>query len=78
MVSDSEPRPTLVLSPPDDEEFRSSAERLTGDGMIDAAGLQAGLRERWPLAIVRRRDLAGEQTQIWYVYRDGRWVHPGS
>jgi hypothetical protein len=25
---------------------------------------------------VRPRELAGERTQIWYVYRDGHWVHP--
>ena len=39
--------------------------------------LQDCLRQRWPLALVRPRELAGEQAQIWYVYRDGHWVQPG-
>ena len=74
MVPEHEARPTLVLNPPDDADFRSVALALVEDGAADPARLQARLRDRWPLAIVRRRDLAGEQAQIWYVYRDGHWV----
>ena len=36
--------------------------------------LHAALAERFPHAVVRPRELAGERTQIWYVYRDGRWI----
>ena len=78
MVAEQEPRPTLVLNPPDDADFRSAAERLVQDGLADPARLQASLRDRWPLAIVRQRDLAGEQVQIWYVYRDGHWIRAGT
>ena len=77
MVPDPEVRPTLVLNPPDDVEFRALAERSV-DGMADASGLQSSLRARYADAIVRPRELAGEQTQIWYVYRDGHWVRPGN
>jgi hypothetical protein len=74
MVSDHVPRPTLVLNPPDDEEFRSSAELLIESGIVEPAELQASLRGRYPGAIVRPRELAGERAHIWYVYRDGHWV----
>jgi hypothetical protein len=74
MAQDPEPRPTLVLNPPDDEEFRSSALGLVEDGLGEPSDLQERLRTRWPLALVRPRELAGEPTQIWYVYRDGHWV----
>ncbi len=77
MVPGSESRPTLVLNPPDDDAFRASAEGLLEDGVGDPADLQARLRERWPDALVRPRELAGEQAQIWYVYRDGHWVRSG-
>ncbi|HEX2756727.1 MAG TPA: hypothetical protein VHM48_14755 [Candidatus Limnocylindrales bacterium] len=74
MVPESEQRPTLVLNPPDDEDFRSSAERLVESGIVEPTELQESLRLRWPNAVVRRRELAGERVQIWYVYRDGHWV----
>ena len=76
-MSESDPRPTLVLNPPDDEAFRSSADRLVESGFSEPTLLQASLRQRWPRAIVRPRELSGEQAQIWYVYRDGHWVRPG-
>ncbi len=79
MVPEPEPRPMLVLNPADDADFESVARRLVEDGAAgDPDRLQAGLRDRWPLAIVRRRDLAGEQAQIWYVYRDGHWIRTGA
>jgi hypothetical protein len=73
-VSVSESRPTLVLNPADDEEFHSAAEHLMENGFAEPALLQDCLRMRWPLALVRPRELAGERTQIWYVYRDGHWI----
>jgi hypothetical protein len=74
MVSESEPRPTLVLNPLDDEEFHSSAVRLVEGGIDEPAELQDRLRARWPFALVRPRELAGEHDHVWYVYRDGHWV----
>ena len=49
---------------------------LVNDGTIEPAMLQDCLRGRYPRALVRPRELAGEQTQIWYVYRDGHWIRP--
>jgi hypothetical protein len=72
------PRPTLVLNPPDDHAFRAAAEDLLATGIARAEALQAELRSRYAAAIVRPRELAGEQTQIWYVYRDGHWVQPAA
>lgn len=77
MSFDSAARPTLVLNPTDDEDFRSSAETLRDAGVLDPGLLQECLRERYPHTVVRPRELAGENAQIWYVYRDGHWVRPG-
>ena len=68
-------RPTLVLNPPDDPPFEALvSSEIEAE---DPEQLQVRLREQYPRAIVRRRDLSGERTQIWYVYRDGHWVRPG-
>ena len=77
IVSESEPRLVLVVNPPDDEEFRSSAEHLIEGGLVAPKLLQDGLRRRWPSALVRPRELADERARTWYVYRDGHWVRPG-
>jgi hypothetical protein len=74
IVTELEPRPTLVLNPAGDEEFRSAAVHLVESGVLEPALLQDCLRLRWPRAIVRPRELAGEQDEVWYVYRDGHWV----
>jgi hypothetical protein len=78
MADDSERPPVLVLNPPDDPEFRDLAARLLDEGVRAPGLLQGRLRERHPYAVVRPRDLVGEQTPVWYVYRDGRWVGSGS
>jgi len=77
MVSEPELRPTLVVNPPDDDDFRSYAEALIEGGLSEPLMLQECLRRRYPLAIVRPRALAGERARIWYVYRDGHWVRSG-
>lgn len=77
MGSITEPLPTLVLNPADDEEFRSAANHLVENGFVEPTVLQDRLRVRWPRAIVRQRELAGERLQMWYVYRDGHWVRRG-
>lgn len=66
-------RPVLILNPRDDADFTGLAERLV-DGSTSAEAFQAQLRERYPAATVRPRDLSSERTTVWYVYRDGRWV----
>ncbi|MEA2550059.1 MAG: hypothetical protein QOI00_1218 [Chloroflexota bacterium] len=47
------------------------------NGFAEPALLQDCLRLRWPQALVRPRELAGERAEIWYVYRDGHWIRPG-
>lgn len=74
-MSRDESRPTLVLNPPDDREFEAFVMRIIGTS-LRSDELEHGLRTRYPRAIVRPRDLAGERVQIWYVYRDGHWVRP--
>jgi hypothetical protein len=69
--------------PSADEEFRDAAQRLAARGWEHVhsterliAELQAGLRERYPDAVVRPRDAAAElgepPVQTLYAFRDGR------
>jgi hypothetical protein len=76
MASTPDPRPQLVLNPTDDADFRSLATTLVEGGASTPTILQEQLRALHPEAIVRPRELAGESADVWYVYRDGRWVPP--
>lgn len=76
-MSPDDDRPTLVLNPPDDRDFEAFVTGLSRDEHRSER-LEQGLRTRYPRAIVRPRDLAGERLQVWYVYRDGHWVRPGT
>lgn len=67
--------PTLIVNPIGDREFSDVAHSLLSTATT-ATELQAQLRTRYPDALVRPRDLAGEHILIWYVYRDGRWSRP--
>jgi hypothetical protein len=69
-------RPVLIASPRDDAAFRKFAEQLVANGVAAPATLESALRVRYPKALVRARDLAGERAVVWYVYRDGRWMRP--
>ena len=77
MAAHVDPRPTLILNPADDEAFRRFAERTVEDGTVTPSVLQDCLRRRWPSALVRPRELAGERQAIWYVYREGHWIRAG-
>jgi hypothetical protein len=66
-------RPFLVLNPASDAAFVALARLLASDGTADASMLQERLRDMYPDAVVRRRDLEGEGGHVWYVYRDGSW-----
>jgi hypothetical protein len=70
-------RPTLVANPVTDRIFRAFAEQQLDDGVSSTAEFQARLRVRYPRAVVHARELTGEPTVIWYVYRDGRWTTNG-
>jgi len=67
-------KPILVISPRNDRGFVTLAERLVEDGAGTPGGLQSKLRQQYPKAVVRARDLTYETHVVWYVYRDGRWV----
>jgi hypothetical protein len=67
-------RPLLILNPRDDTGFATFAETLVAEGAAAATLLEAQLRERYPRAAVRPRELSSERTVVWYVYRDGHWV----
>jgi hypothetical protein len=66
-------RPTLITNPANDVAFRDHAESALREGQ-SVAELQQILRGDYPRAIVRARDLAGERSVVWYVYRDGHWL----
>lgn len=67
-------RPAIIRNPADDAAFEAAIEEVLDAGPLDPAALEAGLRARYPSAVVRRRELAGETAVVWYVYRDGRWT----
>lgn len=68
-------RPILVLNPRHDAAFVEAAEGLVLAGAGSPAELEAGLRQRYPRAVVRPRDLSDERVVMWYVYREGHWVN---
>jgi hypothetical protein len=67
-------RPILVVNPRSDPSFAGLAESLASDGVAGPQDLEARLRGDYPSAVVRARDLSGEERTVWYVYRDGHWV----
>jgi hypothetical protein len=67
-------KPTIVRNPPSDAEFAAAIEAIVDDGVVDPAVAELRLREHYPRAVVRPRELAAEPTPIWYVYREGRWT----
>ena len=72
-------QPFLVVNPATDRAFRDFAEQAVKSlGAAAPADLQRKLRARYPRAVARARDLHGEALAVWYVYREGYWVLPGS
>ena len=65
--------PLLIVNPRSDIRFVERVNELTAEAGTDPVALQARLRADYPTAIVRRRELSSESTEMWYVYRDGRW-----
>ena len=66
--------PTIIINPRDDGRFGELLDRSLLTGVESPDALERLLREVYPRAVVRRRELAGEQVEVWYVYREGRWV----
>jgi hypothetical protein len=70
------PRHIERVFPRDDADFvaRVDAAAL---GAASPEELQKRLRATHSRAVVRARDLSGDSTQVWYVYRDGSWTGIG-
>jgi hypothetical protein len=66
-----------MLNPRDDEAFGDFVAELVAGGIETTAALQAALRDRYPVAVVHKREISAERVVVWYVYRDGRWIGPG-
>jgi hypothetical protein len=71
-------RPTIIANPPGDRPFRGLIDGFLLSGGRRPEDLEVVLRARFPMAVVRPRGLAGEQFEVWYVYRDGHWIREGT
>ena len=70
-------RPVIIANPLGDRGFRVMIDSFLAAGGRRPEELEAALRIRFPDALVRPRDLAGERFDVWYVYRDGHWISEG-
>ena len=68
------PPPLIVANPAADVTFRRRINRAITAGLRWPGELQRALRSDYPQAVVRRRELADEELEVWYVYREGRWI----
>jgi hypothetical protein len=68
----------LVTNPAEDDVFAAFARLLVDHGTSSIEELQRRLRVAYPKAVVHPRELVDEPFLIWYVYRDGHWVLPGT
>jgi hypothetical protein len=64
----------LIINPATDASFAALAEIELAVNGHDREAFEARLRRRYPRAVVHARELSGERTTIWYVYRDGHWT----
>jgi hypothetical protein len=67
--------PVLIINPRTDEQFVDDVNEQSVHAAT-AEDLARALRAQYPNVLVRPRELDGERTQVWYVYREGRWVDP--
>lgn len=66
--------PRLVCIPSDDLAFAAIAQSLVDVNENEVPEeLERHLRDQYPRAAVRERDLSGESFRTWYVYRDGAY-----
>ena len=73
-AGDRSRRPIIVANPPGDRQFRELIDLALLSSRGRPEDLERILRTRYPAAVVRRRELTGERTEMWYVYRDGHWI----
>jgi hypothetical protein len=64
----------IIANPPGDRGFRAMIDAFLMAGGRRPEELESVLRVRFQEALVRPRDLAAEQFDVWYVYRDGHWI----
>ncbi len=67
-------KPTIVRNPANDLAFQEAVEEILHGEWSEPEAVQERLRERYPRAVVRPRELDAERTPVWYVYREGRWT----
>ena len=70
-------RPILVLNPRHDGAFADAAQTLLDHDAPSLEALQSSLRQTYPNAVVRARELSGETIVAWYVFREGHWINGG-
>ncbi len=66
--------PTVVINPLDDHAFAAFVRSVLPEAGMSPEWLQRALSQRYPHAVVHRRELSSEPIEVWYVYRDGRWT----
>jgi len=67
-------RPTIVANPAGDRAFVARIDEWLSAGPSDPTELEQALRPVYPAVVVRRREISNEPLEVWYVYREGRWV----
>jgi hypothetical protein len=67
------PQPSLVTNPAGDRAFRAAAQAAL-ETTQSIGDFEKVLRAAYPRAVVRARELSGERSVVWYVYREGHWV----
>jgi hypothetical protein len=73
-ILDPEPGLRIVCIPSIDPELCGVVQRLYDSiRWVTPDSLEDALREVYPRAVVRRRELAGELMPTWYVYREGTY-----
>ena len=72
-------RPRLFCLPSSDRLFATIVEEVAESLTLESTDeLEDVLRPMYPNAAVHRRELEGERTPIWYVYRERTFpAHPG-
>jgi hypothetical protein len=72
-------RPRLFCLPSSDRLFAAVVEEVAESLTLQSTDeLEDVLRPMYPNVAVHRRDLEGERTPIWYVYRERTFpAHPG-
>ncbi|CAN5615854.1 hypothetical protein BH23CHL7_BH23CHL7_07930 [soil metagenome] len=63
----------FVVNPRRDADFVAMVES-EGPHAASPAALERSLRATYTRAVVRLRQLEGERSEVWYVYREGMWV----